>query len=331
MNKRSLESVLEAILSQPTAPFHEYHVRAAIVAALKGLKGVKMTTDPFGNLLVRYKKGRAKARWVVGAHMDHPGWVRARNGGFVFLGGVPEAYRTENQDQIDWHGAFGVWRLPAYERYNGSVVARACDDLVGCAVLVAVIQDLCKREAVADFHALFTRAEEVGFVGMKHFLESGLYPEGAAFISLETSAVVPGVEKGAGPVVRVGDRISVFDHGISGSLEVVAAAHKIPVQRQLLDRGSCEASAVLAHGIPAGGLSILLENYHNCGPGTRIASEVVAVEDVLNAARLLTAMAVDAPDPEAPAKRMRARLEDLAARSAVHAQDAVDAWTEAGA
>ena len=55
MNKRALEGVLEAIVSQPTAPFHEYHVRAAIQEALKGIKEVGMVQDSFGNLIVHYK------------------------------------------------------------------------------------------------------------------------------------------------------------------------------------------------------------------------------------------------------------------------------------
>lgn len=330
MNKKALESVLEAILSQPTAPFHEYHVRTAILAQLKGLKRVKTTSDPFGNVLARYKRGRSKARWIVGSHMDHPGWVRTKGGGFTFLGGVPEGHRTENAERVEWFDAFGMWELPAYERFNGSVRARACDDLVGCAILVAVLQELEKRDVPADFHVLFTRAEEVGFVGMKYFLESGMFPEGTSFISLETSAAAGDAEIGQGPVIRVGDRLSSFDPPTVATLEAVARDHKIPTQRQLLDKGTCEASAVLAHGIPAAGISVLLENYHNCGPGTEIAAESVAIDDVFHAAKLVAALAVDAPDPTDPATKLRKRMNELATKQAIHARESVKSWQDFG-
>ena len=48
---------------------------------------------------------------------------------------------------------------------------------------------------------------------------------------------------GNGPIVRVGDRLSIFDSGETARVMNVAAAQRIPVQRCLLDGGACEASA----------------------------------------------------------------------------------------
>jgi putative aminopeptidase FrvX len=325
MNKRTLEAVLETIMSQPTAPFHEYHVRAAIQAALKGVAGVKCTVDAHGNLIARYKKGRGKARWALGAHMDHPGWVRTRGGGREFLGGVPEAVRMANVDRVAWFGEFGMWDLPAYERWNGSVISRACDDLAGCAIQVAVLQEIARRELPGDFYALFTRAEEVGFLGITRMIELGSFPENVTFLSLETSAPVEGAKPGAGPVLRVGDRLSVFDHRATAAIESIAKAHHLPFQRLLLDRGACEASAVQAHGIPAAALSILLENYHNIGPGNSIAAEKIEVEDAFHLARLLVAILTTAEPPDAYAS-LRERVGDLARRHQPHEQFAEKCW-----
>jgi endoglucanase len=325
MNKRSLEEVLEAIVSQPTAPFHEYHVRAAIQKQLAGVKGVKMMEDSFGNLIVRYKRGRSKPRWALGAHMDHPGWVRTKGGGCEFLGGVPEAYRAANMDRIQWFDAFGVWDIPAYERWNGSVIGRACDDLVGCSILVSVLREMSKRETNAHFYALFTRAEEVGFLGISKMLEEGAFPADVSFLSLETSAAVEGAVKDGGPIIRVGDRLSVFDQAATAELEAVAQTHKIPFQRLLLDRGACEASAVQAHGIPSTGLSVLLENYHNCGEGSQIVPEKVEVDDIFHVVKLLLALVGEGPQPDLY-KKLRARIGDLNKKHAVHERGSRHAW-----
>ena len=325
MNKRSIEMVLETIVSQPTAPFHEYHVRAAIQESLKGIKEVKLMQDSFGNLIAHYKKGRAKLRWALGSHMDHPGWVRTRGGGCEFLGGVPESYRAANMERIKWIGEFGMWDLPAYERWNGSVIGRACDDLVGCAIQVAVIQEMARRAAAGNFYALFTRAEEVGFVGMTKLLEEGAFPEGATFLCLETSAPVEGAKKGGGPVLRVGDRLSIFDQKASAAIEAVARAHQIPLQRLLLDRGACEASAVQAYGIPAAGISLLLENYHNCGEGTKIEPEKIEVEDAVNLVKLLVTLLAHDPEPDSYTK-LKERVGELIKKNAPHEKHAQSLW-----
>lgn len=325
MNKRALEKSLQEIMSQPTAPFHEYHVRGAIQKALKGIKGVRLMQDSFGNLIAHYKKGRAKANWALGAHMDHPGWVRTKDGGSVFLGGVPEAYRAENMDKIVWHGPFGVWDVPAFERWNGSVVARACDDLAGCVIAVTVLQEMARREAVGNFYALFTRAEEVGFVGIHRMLDEGAFPADVTFLCLETSAMVDGAKKDGGPVIRVGDRLSSFTNDAVGALEATAKEHDIGCQRLLLDRGACEASAVMAHGLPACGISLLLENYHNCGPGTTIMPEKIEVEDVVRTVKLVLSL-LGAPPPVTAGKKLLERVRALDAQNASHEAAARQFW-----
>ena len=79
--------VVRALAEQPTAPFHEDAVRDAIVAELKCCPHVRIEHDGFGNMIARYRRGtRARPRWAFAAHMDHPGWVRGKNGAWRFLG-----------------------------------------------------------------------------------------------------------------------------------------------------------------------------------------------------------------------------------------------------
>jgi len=75
---RSYLSVLEALLSQPTAPFQEERI-VAVVEAWARAHGLPVEKDASGNVLLRHRgKGDAPAsrsKWVFAAHMDHPGFT----------------------------------------------------------------------------------------------------------------------------------------------------------------------------------------------------------------------------------------------------------------
>lgn len=60
--------------------------------------------------------------------------------------------------------------------------------------------------------AVFTRAEEQGFIGTLAMIRSGALPPSTKIISVETSKALPGVVLDGGPVIRLGDRASMFDH-----------------------------------------------------------------------------------------------------------------------
>ena len=52
----------------------------------------------------------------------------------------------------------------AFEVREGRIYSRACDDLIGCTAIVAMLRELSASGAEAACYGLFTRAEEVGFV-----------------------------------------------------------------------------------------------------------------------------------------------------------------------
>lgn len=91
--------ILRALLAAPTAPFCEEAVADQIARWAKR-RGVAMTRDAAGNVLLRVRRGRAaqrRPRWVFAAHMDHPGFVAAgRRGASVWAqfrgGGVGREY-----------------------------------------------------------------------------------------------------------------------------------------------------------------------------------------------------------------------------------------------
>lgn len=331
MHHRKLLSLLRQILECPTAPFHEYHVAAKIRELLAPLPHVTVEADAFGNLIACYRLGRTRPRLAFGAHMDHPGWVRgpAKSGAAEFLGGFPKEHLDPGR--VAWFGEFGMWKLPAFELDQGRIRSRACDDLIGCAVMVAMLVELERQSIEATCHCLFTRAEEVGFIGAIELAKNWPLPDSVRFVSLETSAPRGGAEIGAGPAIRVGDRTSVFDDGVIAELLDAADRLKIPVQRRLLDGGSCEATAMQLYGIPSAGISVLLDGYHNYHPRRKnpIGVESVSLADVKSLIKLVTGTVrrMAEAGPGQPAKKaLRKGLEERARQHRTHERSAKKAW-----
>jgi endoglucanase len=186
------------------------------------------------------------------------------------------------------------FRAPVW-RAGKKIYTKAADDLVGVFAIIATALDLHKKsrgKKSPPFLGLLTRAEEVGFVGaIGHFeldwLAGARRPVIA--VSLETSRTLPGAFVGKGPVVRLGDRRTVFHPGHLKVLtdvaqDVLPGKH----QRRVMDGGSCEATAAITYGLPAIGLSVPLGNYHNegfeGGPDCRAprgpAPEFVHLDDI---------------------------------------------------
>lgn len=316
-----LTPLLQSLLSQPTAPFHEDAVASEIARLLAACPHVTMEADSLGNLIATYRRGTPDVPlWAFAAHMDHPGWVR-HEGEWKFLGGVPKAYLdTEAPRQLFGEGGdavanFAMWDLPAFELGGpgGALVySRACDDLVGCAAIVAMFQNLEAQGAECVCVGLFTRAEEVGFVGAVALAQSGLLPESLTILSLETSAERPPAKMGDGVIIRVGDRTSLFDPAVTAELVATATEMQIPFQRALMQGGTCEATAYSLYGYRCGALCVALGNYHNCGPETTIAPEYVSLSDTEGLVALCTALAQRRPSGK-PDSALKERLENLQA------------------
>ena len=164
--------------------------------------------------------GAGTREWAFAAHMDHPGWVRGKNSEMTFLGSVPERFRINPKTRS--FGDFAMWDLPPFEIRDGQIHSRACDDLLGCAEIICVFRELEERRAAVHCVGLFTRAEEVGFVGAIKLAQSDLLPRHVTILSLETSTPRGTAEIGKGPIVRVGDRVSSFDGPATAKLLAVA-------------------------------------------------------------------------------------------------------------
>lgn len=308
MSDDTLLAVIRSILAQPTAPFHEDAVRGEIVQQLAQCPHVTTSLDAFGNVIAHYRRGEATARFAFAVHMDHPGYV-----GDEFLGSVPESYRDKKPPTRDF-GAFAMWDLPASEVRDGRVFSRACDDLIGCATVVTMFQELERSGAEASCYGVFTRAEEVGFVGAIELAKSGRLSREVTVISLECSSEKSGMcRMGDGAILRVGDRTSIFDPHVTAMLAELAKRAEIPVQRCLMSGGTCEATAYQLYDYRCGALCVALGNYHNCGPDERIEPEFVSLDDVRALTRLCVEIAKCSERPDLAADALRDRLEKRAA------------------
>jgi len=110
-------------------------------------------------------------------------------------------------------------------------------------------------------------------------------PKSALVVSVEMSKERPWARIGHGPVVRVGDRTSIFDPKATAYLLRAAERCRerdsaFRAQRCLMDGGTCEATAFVGYGYRAGGLCLPLGNYHNIGRNLRPRAEYVSLRDL---------------------------------------------------
>jgi putative aminopeptidase FrvX len=105
----------------------------------------------------------------------------------------------------------------------------------------------------------------VGLIGAIHAAKNRTIPEGTRLLSIETSRELPDARIGDGPIIRIGDRSTVFDPEMSNRMSRAAASAGIPHQRKLMDGGRCEATAFGVYGYQATGICLALGNWHNRG------------------------------------------------------------------
>ena len=98
---------------------------------------------------------------------------------------------------------FGAFNFDGFKNRGGFVHTKCADDLAGCVMALGALIDTRKDKSPAV--AVFTRAEEVGFVGCLHMIKSKVVPLNTMVVSLEASRTLPGALLGEGPVIRLGD------------------------------------------------------------------------------------------------------------------------------
>jgi endoglucanase len=207
--------------------------------------------------------------------------------------------------------AFGHFDLPAMELHGRRLHSRALDNLLSCGLILATIARLRRRRASANVLGIFTRAEEVGFVGAGGVLRSSILSPSRPLVVLETSRALPATPIDAGPVLRVGDRMTSFDPGMDVWLAERAAAvaerkREFTYQRALMTGGACEASLFMLHGRRVGAIATPLGNYHNMTSRGGIGAEHISSVDFDHAVVLMEDLSMNAPAADPVRARRRA-------------------------
>jgi len=182
-------------------------------------------------------------------------------------------------------GSVGMWDLPDAQVRGNLLRSRACDDVAGVAAILCALDHLCRTRAAGECWALFTRAEEVGFGGALAACAAGFVPRRCVVVAVECSRVIPGVTMGGGPVLRVGDKATIFTPGATAFCRSVAEDlgredSSFTFQRKLMDGGTCESTVYCHYGYGATGICLPLLNYHNMDTDRRrLAPEIIDLRD----------------------------------------------------
>lgn len=331
------------LTSLPTAAGREHRVIGWINDWINARRNLAVRRDRYGNMLISRKGVKRSARpLLLTAHLDHPAFVikTVSDGRTIeaeFRGGVRPPYFPGGRVVV--HDANGgrhrgtviehytgkifdhvvvrlakatdtiavddlaTWDLKPARVSKGLMQAPACDDLAGVAAALSAMDELRSSRVAGDVRVLLTRAEEIGFIGAIAACRTGLIPKRAKVIALENSRSFPESPIGGGPIVRVGDRISVFHHGLTFEVSKIAMGLEkdrkgFKWQRKLMAGGACEATTFQAFGYEAVCVCLPLGNYHNManlaeviegekGAKAAIGPEYVAVADYHGLVELL--------------------------------------------
>jgi endoglucanase len=336
--RAAAERWLSELTNLPTASGLEQNVVDWVTRWVSRRDDLRVKRDSGGNLFVTQRARSKKAPVLAVAHMDHPAFVILdENGTFEFRGGVDAAYfesaaiqvvsrpdgpsgRVLSHDPVTstgiaefWGEVFpddiALWAFSDTQQSADRFRAPACDDLAGVAAALAALDRSRGRSELAHFGVMLTRAEEVGLIGAIHAARGRTIPSGARLLSIETSRELPNARIGDGPIIRIGDRATVFDRELSNMVCLAAEDGEIRHQRKLMDGGGCEATAFGTYGYQATGLCLALGNWHNRGnldlveQGDREAAvpmlEEISIEDFHGLVDLLlvAASGVDGEDP----------------------------------
>ena len=227
-------------------------------------------------------------------------------------------------------GSIARWKFPKAEVKDGLAHTHACDDLAALAAALVAFDSISRDASCAHVALLFTRSEEIGFIGAIGAAREGTVPKGARLLCLENSRSFPSDSPiGAGPIVRVGDRLSVFTPELTNRVGDLAAAHAkehsaFRYQRKLMPGGACEATAFASFGLASTCVCLPLGNYHNmqdidgvaAGKSkARVGREFISTNDFHWLVELLEVVARKLDDPSV-ATSHRALMDTLWSRHA---------------
>jgi len=197
---------------------------------------------------------------------------------------------SSNDDLLVGVGDVAVFERPFVD-LGERIIAGGFDDRVGCAVLIEAMRRL--DQSPHDVIFTFTVQEELGVRGAR-VAAYDLDPAIGLAVDVTPTGDSPkpevpiSVDLGSGPAIKIADTGMIAHPRLRRALVRIAEDHDIPYQLEVLPVGSTDAAAIQAtrSGVITGAVSIPCRYVHT-------PSEMVAMADVENTVRLLTALLSD--------------------------------------
>ena len=319
---KQYEKWLSEIKTIPTAAGQEERVVAWIKNWSQKQQDISLKEDRFGNIVLLQKRKSSKKPSFITGHLDHPAFVVRKQIDeyhleMEFRGGVQDPYFVgsqvevfDNQDNgyigtiqtlnakarpfkrvivrlkksiagILIPGDIARWNLKPSVIKAGLLHAPACDDLAGVAAAISALNKI-KKIPAAKYRTI---------------------PKKSRLLCLETSRSFPESPIGGGPILRVGDKTSVFGPELTNAISNIMAAQKNFIwQRKLMPGGTCESTAFCSYGYVSTCLCLALGNYHNMkdidGVSkkkrlAKVAAEIISVSDYHGLIKMITIVCRD--------------------------------------
>ena len=332
-----MKELLKTLVEIPAPSGYESQVRNQIREWIEPLVD-EMRVDSLGNLVAVRKQTDAPRLMLVAhmdeiglmvTHVDQQGFAR-----FVALGGVMPIHCVGGRVRFlnGVQGVIGVEKNPtsseipplekmfidvgassaedcpirigdvavfdrSFVDLGKRVVSKAMDDRVGVAVLIEALRRI--EKSAFEMYYVFSVQEEVGVRGAT-VAAFGVEPDLGLAIDVTATGDTPKghrmeVRLGKGPAIKIRDAGMLADPRVIQWMVQTAEKAKIPYQREILEFGGTVARAIQLSrsGVPAGVLSIPCRYVH-------APSEMVDMEDVENAVKLLIYLLQTAPNLERP-------------------------------
>ncbi len=219
-----------------------------------------------------------------------------------------------------FEGDIARWRFAPPVVKSDLLHAPACDDLAGVAAAISALDKIKKLRGLGHVGVLLTRAEEIGFVGAIAAAKHRTVPKSSRLLCLETSRSFPESPIGGGPILRVGDKTSVFGPELTNAItEIMNTQKNFAWQRKLMPGGTCESTAFCNYGYLSTCLCLALGNYHNMydidgvllkNKPAKVAPEIISVNDYHGLVKMLAIICrdLDTPRPATLRRGLDARL-----------------------
>lgn len=164
-------------------------------------------------------------------------------------------------------GSYVELESPTFFHFGKKIAGKSMDDRVGCYILIKLIKKM--KKVPYEYFFVFTVQEEIGLHGAKTSAYSIAPDWGLAVDVCVANDLMrePGedcIALGQGPTLTVMDESMVASRKINNHIKTIAKQKKIPLQFEVSDVGTTDASTILTSrgGVPASVMSIPVRNLH---------------------------------------------------------------------